>query len=111
MSLCRLQYRFRVPPYLTKIEIRDYLEKIYQLDVKKVNTVNWDGRKRRYKKHIYQEPDYKEAIVTLWDPKDNVPSSTWPSFSSKPRTSKPLIQVNDKPFDTTGTGKSSSNRS
>ena len=64
----RLEYRFRVPPYLTKIEIRDYLEKIYQLDVKKVNTVNYEGKKRRYNGYEFQRPAYKMAIVTLFTP-------------------------------------------
>jgi ribosomal protein L23 len=53
---------FRVPSFLNKLDIKQYLEKIYQLPVLRVHTVNFlaresqGGRKRR--------SAYKNAIVT-----------------------------------------------
>mmetsp|Transcript_19674 Transcript_19674/g.29252 ORF Transcript_19674/g.29252 Transcript_19674/m.29252 type:complete len:114 (-) Transcript_19674:2464-2805(-) len=38
---------FRVEPRMTKHEIKEYLMKIYGLPVKKVNTVNFDGTRKR----------------------------------------------------------------
>lgn len=74
------EYRFRVPPHLTKIEIRDYLEKLYNLDVKKVDTSNFDGKKRKFKQFTYRTPAYKVAIVTLRTPKEPIK----PDESSEP---------------------------
>jgi len=53
---------FRVSKFLNKIDIKQYLEKLYNLSVSRVHTVNFlaresqGGRKRR--------PAYKNAIVT-----------------------------------------------
>ncbi len=60
---------FRVLPRMTKHEIKEYLTKIYQLPVKKVNTANYMGKRKRAfgkKKMIhYKYKDYKKAIVTF----------------------------------------------
>lgn len=34
---------FRVDPKMTKLEIREYLQKVYGLPVQRVATVNYDG--------------------------------------------------------------------
>ena len=64
----RLEYVFRVPPRMTKPEIKDYLEKIYGLDVKKVNTMIYEGKEKRRNGIKYRRPDYKKAIVKLNTP-------------------------------------------
>lgn len=71
---------FRVAPSMNKYEIRDYLTKIYGLDVQKVNTENFMGeRKRIYgkrKMYYYKRPAFKRAHVTFV--KDSsVYSPTW----------------------------------
>ena len=63
----RLSYVFRVPPSTTKLEIKDYLEKIYGLDVKKVTTVNYDGKVKVRNGKKYQQKAYKRATITLND--------------------------------------------
>jgi large subunit ribosomal protein L23 len=54
---------------MTKHEIREYLTKIYELPVKKVNTMNYMGKRKRVvgKRHIayYKYRDFKKAIVTF----------------------------------------------
>ena len=35
---------FKVDPKMTKLEVREYLEKVYGLPVRKVNTTNYDGK-------------------------------------------------------------------
>mmetsp|Transcript_8691 Transcript_8691/g.10971 ORF Transcript_8691/g.10971 Transcript_8691/m.10971 type:complete len:118 (-) Transcript_8691:267-620(-) len=58
---------FRVLPKMTKHEIMEYLTKIYDLPVKKVNTVNYMGKYKRAvgrRKIIYYKyRDFKKAIV------------------------------------------------
>ncbi len=60
---------FRVDPKMTKPEIKEYLSKVYDLDVAKVNTVNYDGKLKRGSMRvagaIYREKAYKKAYVTF----------------------------------------------
>jgi large subunit ribosomal protein L23 len=60
---------FRVLPKMTKHEIKEYLTKIYQLPVKKVNTVNFLGKRKRLQTNrkiiYYKYPDFKKAIVSF----------------------------------------------
>lgn len=42
-SLRANEYVFRVPKEMTKFDIRQYLEKLYGVEVKTVNTVRYDG--------------------------------------------------------------------
>jgi large subunit ribosomal protein L23 len=60
---------FRVSPDANKIEIKDAIEKMYEVTVVKINTMNYDGkRKSRYTKAGYvsgKENAFKKAIVTL----------------------------------------------
>eukprot|EP00163_Fabomonas_tropica_P021306 TRINITY_DN37322_c0_g1_i1.p1 TRINITY_DN37322_c0_g1~~TRINITY_DN37322_c0_g1_i1.p1 ORF type:complete len:134 (-),score=19.72 TRINITY_DN37322_c0_g1_i1:147-548(-) len=63
---------FIVPPQMGKADIKEYLTKIYGMDVTKVNTMNYEGRFKRGKgknplvNHRFQvQADYKKAIVTL----------------------------------------------
>jgi large subunit ribosomal protein L23 len=62
---------FRVKPSMTKHEIKEYLNKVYGLPVKQVNTQNWMGKRqvlRGLGGVIYRKnPDYKKAIVRLGD--------------------------------------------
>ncbi|CAM9599125.1 unnamed protein product, partial [Choristocarpus tenellus] len=60
---------FRVPPKMTKWEVKEHLWKIYNVPVKNVTTQNFDGKRKRIagKRRVisYKRPDYKKAIVTL----------------------------------------------
>ena len=60
---------FRVVPRMTKHEIKEYLTKIYQLPVIKVNTQNYLGKRKRLlgsRKILYfKYADFKKAIVTF----------------------------------------------
>eukprot|EP00566_Odontella_aurita_P030618 CAMPEP_0113526692 /NCGR_PEP_ID=MMETSP0015_2-20120614/886_1 /TAXON_ID=2838 /ORGANISM="Odontella" /LENGTH=74 /DNA_ID=CAMNT_0000425053 /DNA_START=319 /DNA_END=543 /DNA_ORIENTATION=+ /assembly_acc=CAM_ASM_000160 len=56
---------------MTKHEIKEYLTKIYNLPVKKVNTMNYLGKRKRVigKRGIayYKYRDFKKAIVKFDD--------------------------------------------
>ena len=60
---------FRVSPDANKIEIKKAIEELYGVTVVKVNTMNYDGkRKSRYTKSGVikgKEAAFKKAIVTL----------------------------------------------
>jgi large subunit ribosomal protein L23 len=60
---------FRVLPRMTKHEVKEYLTKIYELPVKKVNTMNYMGKRKRAvgrrKVVHYKYKDFKKAIVTF----------------------------------------------
>ena len=65
---------FRVPPHLTKHEIKDMLEAVYGFDVKKVTTVNRLGKIKypagfsMVASKAYRRPDFKQAYVKLNSP-------------------------------------------
>jgi len=60
---------FRVSPDANKLEIKTAIEELYEVTVVKINTMNYDGkRKSRYTKSgtiTGRESSYKKAIVTL----------------------------------------------
>ena len=60
---------FRVTPDANKIEIKKAIENLYEVTVVKVNTMNYDGkRKSRYTKSGVisgKTSAFKKAIVTL----------------------------------------------
>ena len=60
---------FRVLPRMTKHEIKEYLTKIYSLPVKKVNTANYMGKRKKVMTsrsvHYYKYRDFKKAFITF----------------------------------------------
>ena len=60
---------FRVSPDATKVEIKAAIEELYEVNVVKINTMNYDGkRKSRFTKSgtiTGRESSFKKAIVTL----------------------------------------------
>ncbi|MBN1515982.1 50S ribosomal protein L23 [Candidatus Sumerlaeota bacterium] len=59
------QYVFRVQPGANKVEIRRAVEIHYNVKVRKVNTINMLGKKRRLRYVQGRRPSWKKAIVTL----------------------------------------------
>ena len=62
-------YTFRVHPDSTKPEISDAIRDIFGVKVKKVNTLNRKGKRKRNRRSptFGKRPDTKRAIVTLAD--------------------------------------------
>jgi large subunit ribosomal protein L23 len=64
---------FRTPPRMTKHEIKEYLTKIYDLPVRKVNTMNYEGKRKRLIHRggaaavYFKYKDYKKAVVYFDD--------------------------------------------
>ena len=60
-------YTFLVDPRANKTQIRQAVEEIFEVKVRKVNTINRRGKKRRYGYKIGRRPDTKRAVITLAD--------------------------------------------
>ena len=62
---------FKVDPKMTKLEVREYLEKVYGLPVRKVNTTNYDGKLKRGSMRlpgkVFRKKAYKKAFVSFYE--------------------------------------------
>lgn len=64
------KYTFLVDTKATKTEIRMAVEKLFQVKVLKVNTINCEGKVKRMGVHQGPRPDWKKAVITIdKDPK------------------------------------------
>ena len=61
----RNAYHFRVPVDAGKVEIRQAVERIFEVKVTAVNTLRVRGKARRRGWVSGQRPDWKKAMVTL----------------------------------------------
>ncbi|NOZ01684.1 MAG: 50S ribosomal protein L23 [Deltaproteobacteria bacterium] len=58
-------YHFEVPITVDSQEIREAVEKVFEVKVKKVRTMIMRGKKRRIGRFQGKRPNWKKAIVTL----------------------------------------------
>ena len=61
------KYTFEVDKNATKIEIKAAVEEIFNVKVKKINTMNMQGKLKRQGAHMGRRPSWKKAIVILTD--------------------------------------------
>jgi large subunit ribosomal protein L23 len=59
------QYTFQVNPAATKSDVRNAVEKLFEVTVTKVVTQHRRGKPRRYKFTTGRTKNWKKAIVTL----------------------------------------------
>lgn len=59
------KYTFKVAPNANKTEIKQAIEEIFDVDVKKVNVINMEGKVKRLGRTQGKRSDFKKAIVTL----------------------------------------------
>ncbi|MBU0477976.1 50S ribosomal protein L23 [bacterium] len=59
------KYVFKVGCNANKIEIRNAIEKIFNVKIEKVNTIKLQGKKKRVRKVEGKTPDWKKAVITL----------------------------------------------
>ena len=59
------KYTFEVNKNATKVEIANAVEKLFEVKVLKVNTMNVNGKKKRVGYHMGKTSDWKKAIVTI----------------------------------------------
>ncbi len=58
-------YCFQVHPNACKFEIREAVEKIYNVKVKTVRSANREGKRRRFRQLLGKRPRWKKAYVEL----------------------------------------------
>ena len=59
------KYTFKVAVDATKTQIKDAVEKLFNVKVLSVNVINYDGKLRRQRYAIGRTPAFKKAIVTI----------------------------------------------
>lgn len=59
------KYTFVVDVKATKVEIRQAVEKLFQVKVIDVNTINYAGKKKRQGVHVGFRASWKKAIVKI----------------------------------------------
>ena len=68
---CSLWLDPEVLDLVLQFEIKQYLERVYGLEVSKVRTLNVEGKKKRNKFGFFRRPDYKKAHVTFKNPEQS----------------------------------------
>jgi large subunit ribosomal protein L23 len=56
---------FKVARTATKPQIKEAVEKLFDVKVKSVNTLNRKGKLKAYRNSIGRQQDFKRAVVTL----------------------------------------------
>ena len=59
------KYTFEVNKKATKVQIAKAVEKLFEVKVLKVNTMNVNGKSKRVGYHVGKTSDWKKAIVTI----------------------------------------------
>ncbi|MEF9921745.1 MAG: 50S ribosomal protein L23 [Anaerovoracaceae bacterium] len=59
------KYTFKVAVDANKTQVKTAVEEIFDVEVKKVNIMNVDGKLKRMGRNVGRTPAYKKAIVTL----------------------------------------------
>jgi large subunit ribosomal protein L23 len=59
------QVIFRVPLTATKREVKAAVEGLFKVKVTAVNTIQVQGKLKRFRGRVGRRPDYKKAVVTL----------------------------------------------
>lgn len=61
------KYAFEVNKGANKRQIKEAVEKIFDVEVQKVATINMKGKKKRWGRHSYQSKAWKKAMITISD--------------------------------------------
>jgi large subunit ribosomal protein L23 len=64
-SAAHNSYTFKVSVNANKIEIKQAIEKVFNVNVLKVNTINQRGKVKRLGRYTGRRKDWKKAIVKL----------------------------------------------
>ena len=65
MDMQEGKYTFRVAKKATKVQIKNAVEKLFEVKVLKVNTMTVNGKEKRVGVHVGRTADWKKAIVTI----------------------------------------------
>jgi len=72
MNAINNSYTFRVSINANKLEIQKAIEKLFDVHVKKINTIRQRGKVKSMSRYSGKRPDWKKAIVKLQEG-DSIP--------------------------------------
>ena len=59
------KYTFIVDRRANKTQIKNAVQEVFSVQVDKVNTMNYQGKKKRMGRHVGKTASYKKTVVTL----------------------------------------------
>ena len=59
------KYTFQVAPRANKVEVKEAVEKSFDVTVIDVNITKIHGKRKRYGRRVSKQPDIKKAVITL----------------------------------------------
>ena len=59
------KYTFEIAPKANKVEVKEAVEKSFNVKVEDVNICRLRGKRKRYGPRLAKQPDIKKAVVTL----------------------------------------------
>ena len=59
------KYTFEIAPKANKVEVKEAVEKNFNVTVQDVNISKLRGKRKRYGPRMVKQPDVKKAVVTL----------------------------------------------
>ena len=59
------KYTFQVAPRANKVEVKEAVEKTFDVTVIDVNITKIHGKRKRYGPRVSKQPDIKKAVITL----------------------------------------------
>lgn len=65
MDMQEGKYTFKVAKKATKVDIKNAVEKLFEVKVLKVNTMTVKGKEKRVGRYTGKTSDWKKAIVTI----------------------------------------------
>lgn len=92
------KYTFEVNKKATKVDIKRAVEKLFNVKVLKVNTINVSGKEKRVGRNIGKTADWKKAIVSI----DVNPGSEQSYLTKGGKVTKVTKKYNDSIAEVTG---------
>jgi large subunit ribosomal protein L23 len=59
------KYTFQIAPRANKVEVKEAVEKSFDVTVLDVNITKIHGKRKRYGPRVSKQPDIKKAVITL----------------------------------------------
>lgn len=92
------KYTFEVNKKATKVDVKRAVEKLFNVKVLKVNTINVSGKEKRVGRNIGKTADWKKAIVSI----DVNPGAEQSYLTKGRKVTKVTKKYNDSIAEVTG---------
>ena len=92
------KYTFEVNKKATKVDVKRAVEKLFNVKVLKVNTINVSGKEKRVGRNIGKTADWKKAIVSI----DVNPGAEQSYLTKVGKVTKVTKKYNDSIAEVTG---------